>query len=510
MSKRVRGNFNPELIQASLRQGTNNVVQMFGGGTATAGYPLLYDANGNAIASQPRGATTVVQLADSTTNPANGNAASFDANGNIKDAGVAPAQNSAATAHKFLSAYTSATGAFTQAQPADADLAVSDVTANNVSTSAHGFAPKSPGSATVYLDGTGAYSTPPGFANPLTTPGDVIVGGPSGAPARLSVGSNGKVLTANSAATNGVDWETPATATTSAPGIVKPDGTTINVASGVISVPAASSSSLGLVQPDGTIITNTGGAITVAKASSSAFGVVKPDGTTITASGGVLSAVGGGGGGSITFAPPYIVSGGSYYIAQTGQLATRPSSSPPYLNTAPASLTAGVNGDIIVVGPSSGTAYASLTGSASAEIAGQLLTTMAAGAATYSAMGVWLWDSANNLVYEVGVWFSSFTASGQSVNAANFTCQKYTYSGTGTPAYSANITAPPIGWQGMGGGVVNLKIVKSGTTISYQISLNGGANWITIATSGSIGTITKGGWFVSALCTADIFHCAVS
>lgn len=56
-------------------------------GSATSGYPLLYDASGNAVADQPRGNTTVVQLADSTTNPTSGDLAAFDASGNVKDAG---------------------------------------------------------------------------------------------------------------------------------------------------------------------------------------------------------------------------------------------------------------------------------------------------------------------------------------------------------------------------------------------------------------------------------------
>ncbi len=44
----------------------------------------------------------------------------------------------------------------------ESDLSLSDITTNNVSTSAHGFAPKGPNDATKYLDGTGAYSTPAG------------------------------------------------------------------------------------------------------------------------------------------------------------------------------------------------------------------------------------------------------------------------------------------------------------------------------------------------------------
>jgi hypothetical protein len=44
----------------------------------------------------------------------------------------------------------------------DSDLATSDITTNDVSTTKHGFAPKLPNDATMYLDGTGAYSVPAG------------------------------------------------------------------------------------------------------------------------------------------------------------------------------------------------------------------------------------------------------------------------------------------------------------------------------------------------------------
>lgn len=48
------------------------------------------------------------------------------------------------------------------------ELTITDVTTNNVSTSAHGFAPKAPNDATKYLDGTGVYSVPGGSAGNLT------------------------------------------------------------------------------------------------------------------------------------------------------------------------------------------------------------------------------------------------------------------------------------------------------------------------------------------------------
>ncbi len=52
------------------------------------------------------------------------------------------------------------------------------------------------------------------LTNPMTTKGDVIVAATGGTPARLAVGTNGQVPTANSAATNGVDWEAPIAITT--------------------------------------------------------------------------------------------------------------------------------------------------------------------------------------------------------------------------------------------------------------------------------------------------------
>lgn len=44
------------------------------------------------------------------------------------------------------------------------------------------------------------------FVNPMTTEGDLIVGGVSGSPARLAVGTDGQVLTADAAAADGIKW----------------------------------------------------------------------------------------------------------------------------------------------------------------------------------------------------------------------------------------------------------------------------------------------------------------
>lgn len=51
----------------------------------------------------------------------------------------------------------------------EADVTLADNTTNNVSTTKHGFAPKSPNDATKYLDGSGAYSVPAGTSTTVTT-----------------------------------------------------------------------------------------------------------------------------------------------------------------------------------------------------------------------------------------------------------------------------------------------------------------------------------------------------
>ena len=67
--------------------------------------------------------------------------------------GFAP--KSPADATKFLNG--AATPAYAQVK--DSDLSTSDITTNNVSSTKHGFAPKNPNDATKFLDGTGAYDT---------------------------------------------------------------------------------------------------------------------------------------------------------------------------------------------------------------------------------------------------------------------------------------------------------------------------------------------------------------
>lgn len=79
------------------------------------------------------------------------------------------------------------------------------------------------------------------LSNPMTTLGDIIVGGASGTPARLPVGADGKVLTSNSGATNGADWEFPGYTSQSMPYTITALDDTIvcTGASGTITLPTA-------------------------------------------------------------------------------------------------------------------------------------------------------------------------------------------------------------------------------------------------------------------------------
>src|SRR4051794_40084581 len=79
-------------IRAGDRQGNGKQFQMSApANPATEAYPALYDANGNVIARQPRGNTTVAQLADATGAFTNGHILAFDVSGNAKDGNVVAA-----------------------------------------------------------------------------------------------------------------------------------------------------------------------------------------------------------------------------------------------------------------------------------------------------------------------------------------------------------------------------------------------------------------------------------
>jgi hypothetical protein len=86
-------------------------------------------------------------------------------------------------------------------------LSPSDTTALNATASRHGLLPKLSGAATDALLGDGTWGAV--VANLLSAQDDIIIGGVSGAPARLAKGSDGQVLTVDPA-THHLVWASPA------------------------------------------------------------------------------------------------------------------------------------------------------------------------------------------------------------------------------------------------------------------------------------------------------------
>lgn len=314
MSQLVRGNFDPTLIRASARQGDAGVVQMFGGGSATAGNALVFDANGNAVdgGSAPAGGnvtTSVTLTADlpvfgagtdaikvgtksgNTDEVAtvsgsltSGHGVVSDASGNLVDSGAAPATGTVTHTGGALTADLPVFGA------GSADLKVGTKSGNTDELVTQSGAATS--GAPLLYDASG--NAIAGSVQGNTTKVQ-MASGSAAAGHVLIYDANGNAVDGTISLTSQSANQVlagPASGSAAAPAfraLVPAD------------LPVATSSALGAVKPDGTIITDTSGAITVAQASSSAFGVVKVDGTTITASGGVISAVGGGvGGGAMT------------------------------------------------------------------------------------------------------------------------------------------------------------------------------------------------------------------
>ncbi len=99
---------------------------------------------------------------------------------NVTSAAHGYAPKSPADATKFLNG--AATPAYALVK--DSDLSTSDITTNNVTIAKHGFTPKLPNDATKYLDGTGAYTVPTGSSGGITQlTGDVTAGPGSGSQA---------------------------------------------------------------------------------------------------------------------------------------------------------------------------------------------------------------------------------------------------------------------------------------------------------------------------------------
>lgn len=125
--------------------------------------------------------------------------------GTVTGGVAAPARLGVGTATQLLHGGT--TPAYSAVLPADLDVSADNTTAD-ATTGHHGLLPKLGGGTTNFLRADGSWASPGGGSSPLTTKGDVW--GYSTADARIPVGSNGQVLTADSTQALGVAWAAPA------------------------------------------------------------------------------------------------------------------------------------------------------------------------------------------------------------------------------------------------------------------------------------------------------------
>jgi hypothetical protein len=96
--------------------------------------------------------------------------------------------------------------------------------------------------------------------SPITTSGTLAITGTSESGNEFLASPNGSAGAMTPRAIVPADLPV---ATTSALGVVKPDGITVDVSAGLISVPTATSSSLGIVQPDNSSIVISGGVLSL-------------------------------------------------------------------------------------------------------------------------------------------------------------------------------------------------------------------------------------------------------
>jgi hypothetical protein len=193
--------------------GTTNFLRADGSWAAPAGSGTVTAVTGTAPVASSGGTAPVISMAAST-NAVDGYLTAADHTSFA--AKQATISTSAAVANQFVTAFT-APNSFSRAQPAFTDISGNATNAQlptytnhgvALGTGAAGLASTAAGTAGQVLTSNGPSADPTyqaaGTASPLTTKGDLY--GFSTVNARLPVGTDGFVLTADSTQTLGVKW----------------------------------------------------------------------------------------------------------------------------------------------------------------------------------------------------------------------------------------------------------------------------------------------------------------
>jgi len=114
------------------------------------------DSSGNAVCATPVGSGNV----STTGSPASGNLAKFSGATTITNGDLSGDVTTSGTLASTIAALAVTTAKINTAAVTEGKIGLSDVTTNNVTSTAHGFAPKSPADATQFLNGaaTNAYA----------------------------------------------------------------------------------------------------------------------------------------------------------------------------------------------------------------------------------------------------------------------------------------------------------------------------------------------------------------
>lgn len=196
---------------------------------------------------------------------------------------------------------------------------------------------------------------------------------------------------------------------------------------------------------------------------------------------------------TVTAAPPYVQIGTPFFVAYNMYQATKPTA-PTYLNAVGCSTsTTGTNGDLLLTNTSPLNCFGGYTGAASVEADFGYISQNNSGAAA----GIWLWDSTNNNLY-------TWKLVANSGGIMQLGLYRWSYNGSGNPSFSAILLV-----SGSATVPAHLKLSVSAGTLTASVSLNGGANLVALATVGSIGTISKGGFILDQIGILDLYSLVV-